>query len=41
MTFFGFDQQKIRKKMDELLKMRTNKSKRISFEDLQKELEKS
>ena len=40
MTFFGFDQKKIKKKMNELLKLRTDKSKRVSLEDLRKELEK-
>ena len=40
MTFFGFDQKKIKKKMDELLEMRTNESKRIPLEDLRIELEK-
>ena len=41
MTFFGFDQKKIIKKRDELLKRRTDKSKRISLEDLRKEIESS
>jgi hypothetical protein len=40
MTFFGFNQKKIKKKMDELLKLRTDESKRIPLEDLRKELEK-
>jgi len=40
MTFFGFNQKKIKKKINELLKLRADRSKRISFEDLQKELEK-
>ena len=39
MTFFGFDQKKIKKKMGELLKLRIDKSKRIPFEDLRKEIE--
>jgi len=41
MTFYGFDQKKIKKKMDELLKLRTDKSKRVSLEDLRKEIESS
>ena len=41
MTFFGFEQKKIKKKMDELLKLRTDKSKRVSLEDLRKEIESS
>jgi hypothetical protein len=41
MTFYGFDQKKIKKKMDELLKLRTDKSQRISLEDLRKEIESS
>ena len=34
MTFFGFDQKKIKKNMDELLEMRTNESKRIPLDIL-------
>jgi hypothetical protein len=39
MTFFGFDQKKINKKMNELLKQRTDTTKWISLDDLRKELE--
>jgi hypothetical protein len=41
MTFYGFEQKKIKKKMDELLKLRTDKSKRVPLEDLRKEIESS
>lgn len=39
MTFFGFDQKKIKRKMNELLKRRADTSKWISLDDLREELE--